>query len=100
MSLITEQFDRAYQNAIKAVGVGKRGSRALEPALIVDLSNEIRHAIVPEAALGAILGALMMKGVTQEERQLEKVLAPGIFDDAQVMFDYLRGPHPLPDLQG
>ena len=93
MSLSTEQFEHAYQNAIAAVGVGKRGSRPLEPILINDLARDIRQGKVPEAALGAILGALMIKGLTAEERTLEKVLTPHVFDEPKVLVDYIGGAH-------
>ncbi len=64
--------------AIKAVGIGKKGSKTLEPLLIEELISDFKNNLVTEAAKGAFFGALVMKGLskglTEDEKNLEKIL--------------------------
>ena len=56
----------AIQDGIKAVGIGKKGSKALTPELIQGIVRELREGCVPVVVKGAFFGALIIKGVTAE----------------------------------
>ncbi len=86
---MTDLLEPAIRRAIKAVGVGKKGSKSLEQALIDELIQDFRENRVSAIAKGAFLGALMIKGINEQEMQLENALAPGIFKDAQRLMDFI-----------
>jgi anthranilate phosphoribosyltransferase len=71
---------------IKAVGIGKRGSKPLEQPLIQDIINELKNQEVSNAAKGAFFGALYYKGLTEYEKQLKQILP---IDDAGRLIEAL-----------
>ncbi|MBI5150581.1 MAG: anthranilate phosphoribosyltransferase, partial [Candidatus Omnitrophica bacterium] len=79
----------AISDGIKAVGIGRKGSKALTPELIQAIIRELREDRVPAAAKGAFFGALIIKGVTPEEKALEEALGPGMLSDFPRLVNYL-----------
>lgn len=86
----------AIQDGIKAVGIGKKGSKALTPELIQAIIHELMEGCVPEVVKGAFFGALIIKGVTPEEKALEEALGPGVLSDFPRLVSYLAGDAPAP----
>ncbi len=80
---------------IKAVGVGKKGSRALDSALIDEIIEELRGNKPSAAQKGAFFGALILKGLTDEERRLEETLAPGALQNLKQLTNLLCPETPL-----
>lgn len=78
---VTNLSNLAISEGIKAVGVGKKGSKALTPELIQAISRELKEGSVPAVIKGAFFGGLISKGVTPEEKALEQAMSPGILED-------------------
>ncbi|MGE0266934.1 MAG: anthranilate phosphoribosyltransferase [Candidatus Omnitrophota bacterium] len=60
----------AIQEGIKMVGVGKKGSKSLDSALIEKIILELKSNQIPEAIKGAFFAGLIMKGPTPDELRL------------------------------
>ncbi len=84
----------AISRGIKSVGIGKRGSKSLDPQLIEDILIDIKSGNVPAIVQGVFFGALFLKGITEEERQIEDAFAPGILNDPQQLTETLTGESP------
>src|SRR3989338_57222 len=68
---------------IKTIGVGKRGNRALSAELALAIFDELKTEDIPEVVKGAFWGALVIKGITEEEKILEEIFEAGVFKDSQ-----------------
>lgn len=86
----------AISDGIKAVGIGKKGSKSLTPELIQAIVRELREGGVPAVVKGAFFGALIIKGVTPEEKALEEALGRGMLNDFPRLVSYLAGDAPAP----
>lgn len=93
---VTSSSNLAISDGIKAVGIGKKGSKALTPELIQAIIRELREGCVPAVVKGAFFGALITKGVTLEEKTLEQAMSPGIWEDFPRLVSYLAGDAPAP----
>lgn len=60
----------ALQEGIKSVGIGRKGSKALEGSLVDHIIDELRACAVPGAVEGAFIAALMNKGMTSDESRI------------------------------
>ncbi|PIW59925.1 MAG: hypothetical protein COW13_04115, partial [Candidatus Omnitrophica bacterium CG12_big_fil_rev_8_21_14_0_65_50_5] len=67
--------------AIKTVGIGKKGSKELPAELIDALIPVLKSPDVSRPGLGAFLGAIILKGISHEEQRLQQAFEPGIFSD-------------------
>ena len=85
----------AISEGIKAVGVGTKGSKALTPSLVQTIVDELKMGSVPDVVRGAFFGALVIKGVTSEEKVIEQAIEPGILDNFQRLAQWLAGDAPL-----
>lgn len=92
--IITSSSNLAISDGIKAVGIGKKGSRALTPESIQAIVRELREGRVPAVVKGAFFGALITKGVTPEEKTLEEALGPGVLSDFPRLVSCLAGDAP------
>jgi len=86
--------DSAITRGIKAVGIGKRGSKSLEPELIAEIISEMKSGSVPAIAKGAFFGALKIKGITEDELKFEEIFSPGAFSDTALLAENLVGEAP------
>ncbi|MFA5060140.1 MAG: anthranilate phosphoribosyltransferase [Candidatus Omnitrophota bacterium] len=75
METIYEKKEAAIIRAIKTAGVGKKGSRPLEPELINELLDDLRENRVHPISKAAFFGALFIKGLTPEEKNLALAFA-------------------------
>ncbi len=67
----------AINRGIKAVGIGKKGSRALTAELAREILDDLKAGQVTDAAMGAFFAALSIKGVTPEEMALAEFFPAG-----------------------
>lgn len=77
------------QQGIKAVGVGRRGSKSMAIDLINNIIQEFKQGDNLSVIEGAFLGALMIKGLSKEEEALAEAFDTDILHDPQVMVEYL-----------
>ena len=71
METETQIKESAIARGIKAVGVGKRGSKSLGADLAQEILAELKAGNVNPFAKGAFFGGLFIKGITQEESILK-----------------------------
>lgn len=57
--------------AIKLIGIGKYGSKPMPPELIAECRDSLLSGTAHPLQVGAFIGALLTKGLTDEERTLE-----------------------------
>ncbi|MEZ0485933.1 anthranilate phosphoribosyltransferase [Fibrella aquatica] len=57
--------------AIKLIGIGKYGSKPMPPDLIAECRDSLLSGTAHPLQVGAFIGALLTKGLTDEERTLE-----------------------------
>ncbi len=93
---VADHSATAISDGIKAVGIGKKGSKSLAPELIQAIVRELREGDVPAVVKGFFFGALITKGVTPEEKTLEEALGPGILGDFPRLAGCLAGDAPVP----
>lgn len=93
---VTNFSNLAISDGIKAVGIGKKGSKALTPELVQAIVRELREGGVPAVVKGAFFGGLVTKGVTAEEKVLEQAMTPGILEDFPRLVIYLASDAPVP----
>lgn len=67
--------ETAIARGIKTVGVGKKGSKPLSAELAQEIVTQLQTNGAPAVVQGAFFGALFIKGITEQERVLEKVFA-------------------------
>ncbi len=77
---IPQKNEPAIVTGIKTAGVGKKGSKNLEPELLLAIIADLRANKIPDVQLGAFLGGLLMKGLTDEEKILTKVFPENFFN--------------------
>ncbi len=82
MALVLDPNEPAIIRGIKTVGIGKKGSKPLTPELALEIADDLKSGKVSEAAKGAFFAGLSAKGIEPQEEALEKILGPGIFNDA------------------
>jgi len=82
-----QSSDDAITRGIKSVAIGKKGSKPLEPKLIADIIKDLKAGSVSSIAKGAFYGALMLKGITDEEQALEEPLGGGTFTDKHKLIE-------------
>ncbi len=79
----------AIRRGIKTVGIGKKGSKALDAALIEEIIRDLRENRVAPAAKGAFFAALVLKGPTPAELAFDQVFSPGTLQDPQRLVEAL-----------
>jgi anthranilate phosphoribosyltransferase len=77
---------------IKAIGIGKRGSKSLSLKQAKSILKELQSTRPAEAAIGAFLGALLQKGLTEDEKLLEKYFSPNCIDYSKKTLEHLEQP--------
>ena len=73
--------DSPIVRGIKTVGIGKRGSKPLNSGLIKEILQDLTQGRVNAVQKAAFFAALMEKGITEEERELEKVFSGPVFNN-------------------
>lgn len=79
--IISELTEPAIRRGIKTVGIGKKGSKPLDLGLISEILQDLQEGNVSPLAQGAFFAALVLKGITEEERKLEQAFTPGTLQD-------------------
>jgi anthranilate phosphoribosyltransferase len=77
--LLDAPADTPLGRGIKHIGIGKYGSKPLTPELIAECKLALADPATHSLQRGAFLGALLAKGPTEEEMQLEAVIGKGAF---------------------
>ena len=65
-SLTTSPIESALRRAIKAVGIGKKGSRSLSRELALEILSELQKGEFTLASRAAFFAALFIKGPTPD----------------------------------
>jgi anthranilate phosphoribosyltransferase len=73
------QLGTALSKAIALVGIGKHGSKPIPPELVEDCLQELRSGKAHHLQKGAFYGALLMKGLAENERPLEHFVGKDAF---------------------
>ncbi len=73
--------EAAIRRGIKMVAVGKKGSKPLPAELIEEILIDFKEGKVAPVEKGAFFGALIMKGVTKEEKRFEEFVGAGVLDN-------------------
>ena len=81
--------DTAITRGIKAVAIGKRGSKPLSAELVGEILDELKTGSIPAIARGAFFGALKIKGITEEEQRLEAIFPPDTLNDPKLLIEAL-----------
>lgn len=81
--------DTGITRGIKAVAIGKRGSKPLSSELVAEIIDELKAGSVPAIARGAFFGALKMKGITEEEQKLGVLFPPNTLNDPELLTNAL-----------
>ncbi len=100
MVLDTPATSTPLGRGIKHIGIGKYGSKPLTPELLTDCRAALLDPATHPLQRGAFLGALLVKGMTPEEKTLEEVIGKGAFDHPtyfinKICPDLPVGLHPL-----
>lgn len=90
----TNHSNLAISEGIKSVGIGKKGSNALTPELVQAIIRELMEGNIPAVIKGTFFGALIIKGVTPEEKALEEALGPGVLSDFPKLVNYVAADAP------
>jgi anthranilate phosphoribosyltransferase len=78
----TIPVESALRRGIKAVGIGKKGSRCLPKELAVEILAELQKGEFTPASRAAFFAALFIKGVSEEEHILSDHFTAGTLQDA------------------
>jgi len=66
--MLPDNFNKsAVARGIKAVGVGRKGSKPVSKDLSEEILIELKEKEISQSSIGAFFGALLIKGVTEEE---------------------------------
>ena len=87
-------IESALRRGIKAVGIGKKGSRSLNRELSLEIFTELQHGQFKEAEIAAFFAALFIKGPTADEILLADYFPLGTFADAIKLTHALCGNAP------
>lgn len=79
----------AITEGLKSIAIGKKGSKPLGSQLIKDIRSEFNLPDIPPVLVGAFWGALFLKGLTKDEKELEMCFEPGVLKDASKLIEYL-----------
>lgn len=92
----------AIRRGIKAVGVGKKGSKPLTPELAAEILAELKTGRVDPAVQGAFFAGLVLKGLTDEEKVLARHFPAGTIEDPRRLAQTLCGdaPEDIKDICG
>ena len=89
-----ESMESPIRRGIKTVGIGKKGSKFLPSDLVGEIIRDLKGGKVSAAAKGAFFAALVLKGVSEEERALEEALGPGALQNPQKLAELLSPDSP------
>ena len=89
MTTFLHNEEPAIVAGIKTAAIGKKGSKPLSADLIRAITEDIRHQKIKDVQLGAFLGGLLMKGLTEEEKLLVSALPAGILSDPHQLCHFL-----------
>lgn len=78
----------SLREGIKAVGVGKKGSKPLTAEQVEAISLELKEESNTPAAVGAFLGGLFFKGLTEDETKLAQALPTETLSHPQKLVSY------------
>lgn len=92
--LALDKNEPAIRRGIRLVAVGKKGSKPLPLELAQEITAEIKEGNIPQASLGAFLGALFVKGVSEEELVIEEAFTPRILNDPQKLIKSIASEAP------
>jgi len=76
MAIVLNSNEPAINRGIKTVGIGKKGSKALDASLALEILEDLKSGKVSEAAKGAFFAGLYAKGIEPDEEILRKDFSP------------------------
>ena len=77
MAIVLDPNEPAINRGIKTVGIGKKGSKSLTPALALEILEDLKAGKVSEAAKGAFFAGLCAKGIENLMKKFWNRLCPG-----------------------
>lgn len=94
---VLSNHDCNIVTGIKTVGIGKKGSKNLEPKLLQAIIADLKANQIPPLQLGAFLGGLLMKGISEDESILKSAFPASTFDQSKNLCEYLspEGPQDI-----
>ncbi len=75
----------AIADGIRAVGTGKQGSKSCPPELARAITDDLKSGNIGPIPRAAFFGALMIKGVSPDEKILGNALAPGALENPAIL---------------
>ncbi len=94
MALILDPNEAAIRRGIKTVGVGKKGSKAMDAQLTADVLADLKAKRATPAAIGAFVAGLIAKGVEPHEVVLEEVFGNGTLSDPTLLVNTIAADAP------
>lgn len=92
---IQSNSDSAIISGIKTAGIGKKGSKNLEPGLLQAIITDLKSNKISELQLGAFLGGILMKGITENESAIKSAFPDGLLDNPSRLCDYIAPDTPI-----
>jgi len=87
----TTPIESALRRGIKAVGIGKKGSRSLTRELAGEILAELQKGEFTPASRAAFFAALFIKGVSEDEQVLTDHFPSGTLSNAAKLSESLCG---------
>jgi anthranilate phosphoribosyltransferase len=84
LDALISQDEPAIVSGIKSVGIGKKGSKPLSPDLAGRINEDIKANHVSDVQKGAFIGALITKGLTEDERIIEEAFPVDLHDSLKL----------------
>ncbi len=76
MAIVVDPNEPAINRGIRTVGIGKKGSKALTPELVLEIMDDLKSGKVSAAAKGAFFAGLYAKGIEPPEEILKQAFDP------------------------
>jgi len=94
MALVLDPQEPAINRGIKAVGIGKKGSKSLTPELALEILEDLKAGKVSDAAKGAFFAGLSAKGINAAEAILDQAFVEGTLTDASKLLNTIAADAP------
>ena len=89
------EADTPIRRGIKNVGVGKKGSKDLDPGLVHAILHDLIQGKISAAEKGAFFSGITFKGITPAEMALAEAFPPGTLTDPTKLARVLSADAPL-----
>lgn len=95
MAIILDPKEPAIRRGIKTVGVGKKGSQAMDAALTAEVLADLKAGRATPAAIGAFLAGLLTKGLEPQEMLIAQAFPDGALQDPQKIVEAIASDAPV-----